>query len=249
MRRTPCLLVVGTGTGVGKTELAALLVETLRTQGVDVAVLKPLASGCRRVRGRLVSDDALRLAGALGLRGEARRSAHDAIAPWRAARPLAPALALPHPPSTRKLVTCVEATARGRGAIVVEAAGGLLVPYTEDGTVLDVARALAGSGALAVSVVLVGASALGTINHTCLSIAALRAAGVPPVAVVLSRTRQRRTPDERGNVAAIARIAGVEAPLTLPFLTARRGRQRSRLTGPSPSVRVPALVVERACRS
>lgn len=249
MSRPPCLLVVGTGTGVGKTELAALLVETLLARGVDVAALKPLASGCRRARGRLVSDDALRLARAFGLRGQACLSAHDRIAPWRAAAPLAPALALPHPPSMRALVAHVERAARGRGALVVEAAGGLLLPYTKDGTVLDAARALARSRVLAVRVVLVGASGLGTINHTCLSIAALRAAGLLPVAVVLSRTRRRRTLDERGNAAAIARLAGVELPLTLPFCAARRGTRGSRLTGPPSSVRVPALVVERACRS
>ena len=236
--RVPCLVVVGAGTGVGKTEVAALLVLALRARGVDVAASKPLASGCRRLRGRLVSDDALRLARALGIEGAHRWEAHDTISPWRGRRPLAPALALARAPSTRELVRHVEGRARGQGALVLEAAGGLLVPYSRDGTVLDVLTALGRSRALATSVVLVGASALGTINHTCLSIGALRAVGLAPAAVVLSRTRRARTPDERGNAAAIARIARIEAPMVVPFLVAPADRARAHRV---------ALAVTRRC--
>lgn len=214
----PCLFVVGTGTDVGKTVVAALLVQALGAGGVDVAVSKPLASGCRRRGARLIAADAIRLGRALGLRGAALAHAHDEIAPWRAPAPLAPGLALARPPTLAQLVRHVEARARGRQAIVVEGAGGLLVPYARDGTVLDLLRALRRRRALRLAVVLVGSAGLGTINHTCLSIAALRAAGLEPAAVLLSRARRAPTPDERGNPAAIARLAMVDRPSVVPHV-------------------------------
>lgn len=225
---TPCVVVVGTGTGVGKTRVAALLVEALRATGKSVAVSKPLASGCARRGGRHFSSDAVALARALGLRGAAAAQAHDGIAPWRAVPPLAPGLALRRPPSVAALVAHVEERAAGHDILLVEGAGGLLLPYASDGTVLDVLLALARRPALDLRVVLVGASALGTINHTCLSVSALRQAGLEPAAVALSRTRARCTPDEAGNPKAIARLAAVATPLVVPFVRTARSRSAAR---------------------
>lgn len=212
------VLVVGTGTGVGKTRVAALLASALRARGADVEVSKPLASGCRRVRGRLVSDDARALCAAIGSKDL------DGACPWKAAPPLAPALAMKRPPTLAEVVAYVERRATGRGVLIVEAAGGLYVPYAADGTVLDLCVALRAR------VVLVGASALGTINHTCLSVAALRARGIEPFGVVLSRTRAKRTPDEASNPEAIAALCAIEPPVVVPHATKGSvGRARAAL--------------------
>lgn len=225
----PCVVVVGTGTDVGKTRVAALLLEALVARGLDVAASKPLASGCHRRGARLLSDDALALARALGVgRGPALHLAHDEIAPWRARAPLAPGLALRRAPTLAALAEHVEERARGRQVLVVEGAGGLFVPYGSDGTVLDFLRELRRRRALAVRILLVGASSLGTINHSALSVAALRAASLEPAALVLSRTRRARTPDERTNAAVIARLARVSQPVVLPFVDERDGRSAAR---------------------
>jgi dethiobiotin synthetase len=52
------LFITGTDTGVGKTLVMALLALRLQAQGVDVAVMKPLASGCTLQNDVLVSEDA-----------------------------------------------------------------------------------------------------------------------------------------------------------------------------------------------
>ncbi|MCC7073127.1 MAG: dethiobiotin synthase [Deltaproteobacteria bacterium] len=224
----PCLFVVGTGTDVGKTMVAALLVEALGARAVDVAVSKPLASGCARQGGRLIAADAIRLGRALGLRGAALARAHDVISPWRAAAPLAPGLALARPPSVAELVRHLVERARGRGALLVEGAGGLVLPYARNGTVLDLLGALRRQRALHLSVLLVGAAGLGTINHTCLSVAALRAAGLEPHGVLLSRGQRAITPDERGNPAAIARLGAVALPVVVPHVVDDASHARAR---------------------
>ena len=87
-RKSPGFFVTGTDTGVGKTYFAALLVRALTEAGSRVGVYKPVASGCAKNGGRLVSDDALRLWEAAGKPGEL-----DAVCPQRFEAPLAPHLA------------------------------------------------------------------------------------------------------------------------------------------------------------
>lgn len=245
------MAVVGTGTGVGKTRVAALLVQALVARGLDVAASKPLASGCQGRGARPVSEDALALARALGGGARPQRHGnaapgsatgvtgpgapratlarlHDEIAPWRARAPLAPGLALDRAPTLAALVRHVEERARGRQVLVVEGAGGLVLPYGSDGTVLDFLRGLRRCRALSLRILLVGASSLGTINHSCLSVGALRAAALEPAALVLSRTRRARTPDERSNAAVIARLAQVSRPTVIPFVDEGRGGSAAR---------------------
>ena len=87
--------------------------------------------------------------------------------------------------------------------LVVEGAGGLLVPLTEEAYVIDLAAELH------LPVILVARSTLGTINHTLLSIEALRRRGLPLAGVVINgpETPHNRTAIERyGEVNVIAEI-------------------------------------------
>ncbi|MCQ8277297.1 dethiobiotin synthase [Acetobacteraceae bacterium KSS8] len=94
----------------------------------------------------------------------------------------------------------------GNGVLVVEGAGGALVPL--NGTVLTTAL-IAG---LALPVVLVARSTLGTINHTLLSLEALRARGIPVLGVILNG------PPSPGNRAAIERHGRVRVLAELPWV-------------------------------
>lgn len=63
------LFITGTGTGVGKTYVAALIARAMRAAGKRVGVYKPVASGCERRDGGLVSPDAIALWEAVGRPG------------------------------------------------------------------------------------------------------------------------------------------------------------------------------------
>ena len=100
------------------------------------------------------------------------------------------------------------------GPLVVEGAGGLMVPLTDTAFVIDLADALE------LPIVLVARSTLGTINHTLLSIEAIRRRGLPLAGVVVNgpETPHNRAAIERyGQVAIIAEIQWLDqvTPATL----------------------------------
>jgi dethiobiotin synthetase len=175
------LFVTGTGTGVGKTFVAAQIVRTLAAAGRRVGVYKPAASGCRLVEGKLLSDDALALWEAAGRPGELER-----VCPQRFAAPLAPHLA------ARAEGREVDAGLLRRGLdpwlacseiVVVEGAGGLLSPLTDDEYVADLAADFG------LPLVVVAANVLGTIHQTlaALVVAATFRDGLDVACVVLNQ--------------------------------------------------------------
>jgi dethiobiotin synthetase len=93
---------------------------------------------------------------------------------------------------------------------VVEAAGGLLVPFAGKHTMLDLAVELR------LPVVLVARNGLGTLNHTCLSVEALRRRRLRIAAIVLSRGQQPADPSQLDNASWIRRLTGVSRVVELP---------------------------------
>ena len=100
--------------------------------------------------------------------------------------------------------------------VIVEGAGGLLVRLdTEGGTLLDLAAALASYGA-EVEVVVVVAAGLGTLNHTELTVAALRARGIEPAGLVLGSWPADPGLAERCNLEDLPRVTGLPLLAVIP---------------------------------
>jgi len=182
----PGLLITGTDTDVGKTLVSGAIAAWFRGQRARVGVLKPMASGCVRRREGLVSEDAEFLA-------HCADSPHplDLVAPLRYAEPLAPAVAaerlkerIDWTPVERSLRTI----ARDTDVLIVEGVGGIRVPMDEKHTMLDLAAWLG------LPAVVVSRPNLGTINHTLLTVDALRSRNVSVAGVVINRY----TPDMAG---------------------------------------------------
>jgi dethiobiotin synthetase len=205
------LLVTGTGTGVGKTAVAAGLARLLRRRGVDVGVLKAAATGVPP------DDDADLLRAASGADDPL-----ELVSPLRFREPLAPAVAAeregaaPDPGAVRRAFDALAARHR---FTVVEGVGGLLVPIAWGWTVADLARDLA------LPLLVVAGAGLGTLNHAALTLEAARSRGLRVLGAVLVRERGGE-PDlaERTNPAALARLAGVAVLGTLPRLPGGRAR-------------------------
>jgi dethiobiotin synthetase len=165
----PGLFITGTDTGVGKTVIAAAICDWFRQRNIPVGVCKIAATGCEKRREGLVSTDAEYLA-----HWADSRHPLDVICPQRWLEPLAPAVAAERAKSPHTL----QETSR---VLVVEGVGGIRVPMDAKHTVLDVARWLG------LPAVVVARPGLGTINHTLLTVDALRSAGVPVAGVVINR--------------------------------------------------------------
>lgn len=165
------VLVSGTDTDVGKTIVTAAIAATVRSVGRSVVVYKPTQTG-------VVDDEPgdvaviERLTGAPGYDGVRLQAA------------MAPRPAAVLEDATLPMLSDHHARVRGLqesfDVVLVEGAGGLLVELTEAG---DTIASLATE--LDAQVVVVARSALGTLNHTALTLEALRARAVRPLGVVI----------------------------------------------------------------
>jgi dethiobiotin synthetase len=216
------LFVTATDTGVGKTEVACALLAEARARGLDAVGMKPAQSGV--VAGE--PSDAERLHAASGA-----VEPLEALCPYSFGAPLAPAVAARvegRSVSFARVVDGARALAARHAAVVVEGAGGLLVPLTEEATYADLAAALA------LPVLVVARAGLGTVNHTALTVEALRRRGLAIAAIVLNRTVAQDDPSVPHNAAEIARLTGIAPAAALPFvadIAAREVLLRSHLAG------------------
>ena len=169
-------IVTGTSTGVGKTVITAAMAATAQAAGQSVAVVKPAQTG-------LTPEEPGDIAQIAQLSG-----ASDLYELQRFPDPLAPAAAarirdLPTL-SREQISSAISALADEFDLILVEGAGGLLVPFDKLGTTLaDIAEDLASDHDT--EVVIVAEPALGTLNHTALTLEALQSRKLHLAGVVL----------------------------------------------------------------
>jgi dethiobiotin synthase len=180
--------VTGTDTDVGKTLVAAWLLTQLDAsywKPVQAGVMPETDSSVVRRLAEIEPDRILPEAYVLP----------EAIAPHEAARRAGIAIDMAKfvPPVSDRL-------------LVVEGAGGLMVPLTDTAYVIDLAAELH------LPLILVARSTLGTINHTLLSLEAIRRRGLPLAGVVING------PETPHNRAAIERYGQVEVIAEIPWL-------------------------------
>lgn len=204
------LLIVGTDTGCGKTTVAATLAHALKKAGADVGVMKPFASGVD-VAQMQPMDDAAILQLAAGL-----EEPYDWVTPERFQAPLAPANAAPLEGRTADLDK-VRAAIRNYVAqhayTLIEGIGGVAVPLTQCVLFSDFFREFS------FPALVVARSALGTINHTVLTVEHLRSRGIPVLGVIFNRIQEGPLDlaEEVGPPLA-ARLCGIENFGLFPFV-------------------------------
>ncbi|MCA9101333.1 MAG: dethiobiotin synthase [Planctomycetales bacterium] len=181
------LFITGTGTEIGKTRVAAMIVRALVADGHRVGVYKPAASGCRREDGAIVADDAVALWEAAG-----RPESLERVCPQRFLAPLAPHLAAAAEGRRIDEALLVDGAAYWRGkcdVLVVEGAGGLMSPLADEMYNADLAVALR------LPLVVVTANVLGTIHQTLTTLIAAAAfdEGLPIAGIVLNHVHDSRS--------------------------------------------------------
>ena len=197
------LVVTGTGTDVGKTVVAAAIAATAAAGGWRVAVVKPGQTGVADDEpGDL--DEVRRLTGIDDLHEYGRF--RDPLAPATAAR-----MEGRPPVDLRAAAEAITILKRDRDLVVVEGAGGLLVRYDDRGSTLaDLADRLNAP------VVVVAEPALGTLNHTALTVEALQRRGLVCGGVVLGRWPAEPDLACRANLVDLPRLPGVTLAGALP---------------------------------
>jgi dethiobiotin synthetase len=192
------VFVTGTGTEVGKTVVAAAIARTHAARGETVGVFKPAVSGLEDYRDAadLPDHELLRMA------ASSTQSDRE-ISPYLFQRPLSPHLAAElEAEAIDPAVLREAARAAGEGCefLVCEGVGGFLVPLTPEYLVRDLASELG------YPVVIAASPGLGTINHTLLTLDAVRAAGLEVAAVVITPWPAEPQEIHRSNAKTIARL-------------------------------------------
>ncbi len=187
------LFVTGTDTNVGKTYVACRLARQWHSQGLHLGVLKPFESG--------EGGDAAKL-----LRAACLEVPLSAVRPYIFKRPLAPAVAARYEgrrPSFARVKSALRTMAKGRPGVLVEGAGGLLVPLTRTLNNADLAKALG------LPILIIARPGLGTINHTLLTLEAARSRGLKIAAVLLNGKIKAGDTSWRDNPREIRRLGHV----------------------------------------
>jgi dethiobiotin synthetase len=196
------LFITATDTGAGKTYVTAAVCRALRRERRPFRVCKPVATGAEQVAGRWLADDTRLLADAAGEREL------DAVTPWTFPVPAAPPVAARFAGTGLTLDGLVGAVRRRAAAgvpVLVEGVGGLLCPLTERETVADLVAALG------LPLLVVARRALGTLNHTLLTLEVARTRRLRVAGVVISETAPVSGPAEETNVEELRRR--LEVPL------------------------------------
>jgi dethiobiotin synthetase len=193
------VFVTGTDTDVGKTVVAVGLVRSCVRLGMRVAVYKPVEAGAQ--------TDALGLWEASG-----RLGPQEDVCRVRLALPAAPAVAAHEEGravGAADLLDGFRRQASRADVVVVEGAGGLLVPLAQGYCVADLA------GDIGLPLLVVARDALGTINHTLLTLEAARTRSLPVAGVVLNRVYRDPDPTTRTNRATLLGLTRL--PVLGPF--------------------------------
>jgi dethiobiotin synthetase len=174
---TKAIFITGTDTGVGKTVFAAALARLLKKRGINVGVMKPVTTGCTERDGILVSNDAELLAWGAGVQ------INQEITPYLLKEPIAPSAAAEKEHvkiEFSRILAAYHRLCDEHDFIIVEGAGGLMVPLAGGLLIADLVKLLD------LPLLVVARPDLGTVNHTVLTCFTARALGLEVKATVIN---------------------------------------------------------------
>ncbi len=202
------IFITGTDTGVGKTVVSAGLSLVLKSRGIRVGVMKPVATGCVGDGSRLVSMDAAYLFEA------AENEYAPLTSPIRYRNPVAPSIAAIYEQKEVNL-NVIRRAFRDLQAhydfIIVEGIGGILVPIKRNYLVANLIREMG------LPLVIVSHVSLGAINHTLLTVDAALMRGFLIKGIIFNRAPLvNYSLAEMTNPRVIHELSGLPVLGTLP---------------------------------
>jgi dethiobiotin synthetase len=196
------IFITGTDTNVGKTYAATVLGALLQKQGYDVGYMKPV---------QCAGQDSAFVKKQLNIKDEDKL-----INPFFAPEALSPHLALKRAKNkfnVHKVKKALKKLEKRHDVILIEGAGGIMVPLSDEYFTVDLIRDLDAS------LVIVSRPGLGTINHTLLTINQAKAYGLRIKGIVFSETHtKKKTLPEQTNPSEIERLSGIRVLGCIPHL-------------------------------
>jgi len=204
--RQPGIFIAGTDTNVGKTVVTAALGLALQQTGAKVGVMKPVETGSAPDK---TNSDVYRLRNLFtSYKNVDVRNVYSLpqpVAPLEAARTAQQGI------DVDAILHACRTFAVHHDYMLVEGAGGILVPLTETHDVCDLIRLLG------LPCLIVGRTCLGSINHTRLTLRGLQEAGVPVFGVLLNHTDTTPEEQQASTVKLIRELSDATVLDPLPF--------------------------------
>lgn len=219
------LFITGTDTGVGKTIVAAAIARHLSLRGYAVGVLKPVTSGTADRNGLPVSEDADLLRWASGCTAPER-----VIAPYVLREPIAPSEAALREGTEIRFEPIRQAydhLASGHDLVIVEGAGGLLVPLAPGLQIADLPIRLG------LPLLIVARPALGTVNHTLMTCECALARDIRTLGIVINGQTGSTSGAEGYAARLISQLSPVPLLGVLPHLETVDEKDLVKLLAPS----------------
>lgn len=197
------IFIAGTDTGVGKTVVSAAFAAALKIKGIKVGVMKPISCGDR--------EDALLLARAAGV-----NDSLDDINPIWLKKPLSPNVAASLEKKNIDLSLVTQALNKIEtkyDVMIIEGCGGLFVPILKNFLVIDLISFMK------TEAVLCSSSGLGAINHSLLSLEAMKRRGIKPKGIIFNRTKGGiLSVPEKTNPGVVEEYSGVKSLGMFPYI-------------------------------
>jgi len=225
------MFVTGTGTGSGKTVLSALLLQHLRSQGVNALAMKPVCTGPR--------DDVHLLQSIQG-----NQLSDDLINPFYYKEPAAPVVASRRYKTqitVQAVIKSINVVSKHCEMVIVEGAGGLMVPLNEKGdTWVDLLKRLR------CPVIIAAMNKLGTINHTLLTVDKLKSTGISRISTALIDTsdKSKKHPPKRTNFHILSKILDKTPVIEVPNLGLREVKKAQIVKGSKKMQKILAQILD-----
>jgi dethiobiotin synthase len=201
------IFITGTDTDVGKTMVTAGLLTYLRNNSINAIPMKPIQTGCKKTKDGYIVPD---LEYSLKISNLKISTPKKALAPYCYEPACSPHLAAEltnHYPNILKIKKDIHDIANIHDYVLIEGAGGIMVPINKTEMMLDLMKEIG------FPVVLVARAGLGTINHTLMSIEVLRNAGIHIVGVFINNVLPESKEDEfirKNNIKAIEKYGNIK---------------------------------------
>lgn len=204
------IFVTGTDTGVGKTVVAAGIAGAMRRDGIDVGVMKPIATGIPQKIG-FKSSDAELLAKMAGSK-DPESEINPVFLPVEAS-PLAASRALNVDIKLDEVFSAFKYLTGKHEFVIAEGIGGLMVPIKQNYFVIDMIKEMN------IPVLIVSRAALGTLNHTLLTVRVCREYDLNVAGIVVNGVRDNNVVEKTASE-IIREITGIFVIGSIPFIDA-----------------------------
>jgi len=208
--------ITGTDTDVGKTIVTTWLMLQARQKGFDAVPMKPVQTGCVEQEGKLIAPDLAFTLSAAQL--EVSEEEQQRMCPYRFKPACSPHLAAQMEDiqiEPKIIMQHLHKLQQKHDLVLVEGAGGIFVPIYKQFMMLNLMQKMN------IPVILAARAGLGTINHSLLSIQALRFAGLDIAGIVFIQTTPTNKLDiQEDNVITIEKLGSIPILGQIPYIPA-----------------------------